>query len=71
MEYLKSNIVLLKWMISEGYSDPRMMRCSEALGGIVNVRKVRTLARRVAKMEAWLENPTLTEAGRDFSLCNG
>mmetsp|Transcript_20827 Transcript_20827/g.37965 ORF Transcript_20827/g.37965 Transcript_20827/m.37965 type:complete len:904 (-) Transcript_20827:198-2909(-) len=44
MEYLKSNIVLLKWMISEGYSDPR------------------TLARRVAKMEAWLENPTLMEA---------
>mmetsp|Transcript_23322 Transcript_23322/g.53748 ORF Transcript_23322/g.53748 Transcript_23322/m.53748 type:complete len:904 (-) Transcript_23322:225-2936(-) len=46
MEYLKSNIVLLKWMISEGYSDPR------------------TLARRVAKMEAWLENPTLTEADK-------
>merc|ERR1712083_979550 len=44
IEYLRSNIILLKWMISEGYSDPR------------------TLARRVAKMEAWLEKPTLMEA---------
>merc|ERR1719171_817142 len=43
-EYLRSNIVLLKWMVSEGYSDPR------------------TLLRRVAKMEAWLENPTLMKA---------
>merc|ERR1719215_301444 len=43
-EYLRSNITLMKWMISEGYSDAR------------------TLARRVAKMEAWLENPELTEA---------
>jgi aconitate hydratase 2/2-methylisocitrate dehydratase len=25
IEYLKSNIVLLKWMISEGYSDPRTL----------------------------------------------
>merc|ERR1712150_321125 len=24
-EYLKSNITLLKWMISEGYSDPRTL----------------------------------------------
>eukprot|EP00933_Yihiella_yeosuensis_P028115 TRINITY_DN2191_c0_g1_i6.p1 TRINITY_DN2191_c0_g1~~TRINITY_DN2191_c0_g1_i6.p1 ORF type:complete len:902 (-),score=272.75 TRINITY_DN2191_c0_g1_i6:323-3028(-) len=47
IEYLKSNIVLLKWMISEGYSDPR------------------TLKRRVAKMEAWLEDPTLMEADKD------
>eukprot|EP00931_Biecheleriopsis_adriatica_P120591 TRINITY_DN9571_c0_g1_i1.p1 TRINITY_DN9571_c0_g1~~TRINITY_DN9571_c0_g1_i1.p1 ORF type:complete len:919 (+),score=259.07 TRINITY_DN9571_c0_g1_i1:49-2757(+) len=47
IEYLKSNIVLLKWMISEGYSDPR------------------TLGRRVAKMEAWLKNPTLLEADKD------
>merc|ERR1712050_128196 len=47
IEYLKSNIVLLKWMISEGYSDPR------------------TLARRIAKMEAWLEAPTLIEADKD------
>ncbi len=37
-EYLKSNIVLLKWMIAGGYSDAR------------------TLSRRVAKMEAWLEH---------------
>merc|ERR1712100_579101 len=44
IEYLKSNIVLLKWMVSEGYSDPR------------------TLLRRVAKMEAWLEAPTLMKA---------
>lgn len=43
-EYLRSNITLLKWMIAEGYSDPR------------------TLARRVAKMEAWLENPQLMSA---------
>merc|ERR1719291_1003806 len=47
IEYLRSNIVLLKWMISEGYSDAR------------------TLARRVAKMEAWLESPQLAEADAD------
>jgi len=47
MEYLRSNIVLLKWMIAEGYSDAR------------------TLARRVAKMEAWLENPQLLEADKE------
>merc|ERR1719454_358691 len=47
IEYLNSNITLLKWMISEGYSDPR------------------TLKRRVAKMEAWLEDPTLMEADKD------
>merc|ERR1711881_261496 len=46
-EYLTSNITLLKWMISEGYSDPR------------------TLKRRIAKMEAWLENPQLMEADKD------
>merc|ERR1719440_2345342 len=44
IEYLQSNIVLLKWMIAEGYSDPR------------------TLKRRIANMEAWLEKPTLLEA---------
>ncbi|OLQ14831.1 Aconitate hydratase 2 [Symbiodinium microadriaticum] len=38
---------LLKWMISEGYSDPR------------------TLARRVSKMEKWLESPTLMEADKE------
>jgi len=47
MEYLTSNITLLKWMISEGYSDPR------------------TLKRRIAKMEAWLENPQLMEADKE------
>jgi len=44
MEYLKSNIVMLKWMISEGYGDAK------------------TLERRVAAMQAWLENPVLLEA---------
>lgn len=47
VEYLKSNITLLKWMISQGYSDPR------------------TLARRVKKMEAWLEAPELMEADKE------
>merc|ERR1712159_310689 len=47
IEYLKSNITLLKWMVSDGYGDPR------------------TLKRRVAKMEAWLENPVLMEADKD------
>merc|ERR1719215_1343161 len=46
-EYLRSNITLMKWMISEGYSDAR------------------TLARRVAKMEAWLEKPELMEADKE------
>jgi len=46
-EYLRSNIVLLKYMISEGYSDAR------------------TLGRRIAKMEAWLENPQLMEADKN------
>lgn len=40
-EYLRSNVVMLKWMINEGYGD------------------VRTIERRIAKMEAWLENPKL------------
>ncbi len=43
-EYLRSNVVLLRWMISEGYGD------------------VRTLERRVQKMEEWLNNPTLLKA---------
>jgi len=37
-------VVMLKWMISEGYGDRR------------------TLERRIAKMEAWLEEPELLEA---------
>jgi len=50
-EYLSSNIVLLKWMISEGYGD------------------VRTLGRRIGKMEAWLSNPqTLSaDAGAEYN----
>jgi len=44
IEYLNSNVVMLKWMISEGYGDAR------------------TLERRIARMEDWLENPVLMEA---------
>merc|ERR1711871_442922 len=44
IEYLNSNIILLKWMISEGYGDTR------------------TIERRIANMEAWLEAPDLMEA---------
>merc|ERR1712151_62723 len=47
MEYLQSNIVMLKWMVSEGYGDPR------------------TILRRVARMQAWLENPVLMEADKE------
>ena len=47
IEYLNSNIALLKWMIAEGYGDKR------------------AIARRIAKMEAWLANPVLLEADRD------
>ncbi|MBP6215928.1 MAG: bifunctional aconitate hydratase 2/2-methylisocitrate dehydratase [Luteimonas sp.] len=47
IEYLTSNITLLKWMIAEGYADPR------------------SLARRVAKMEAWLADPQLLEPDAD------
>jgi aconitate hydratase 2/2-methylisocitrate dehydratase len=45
-EYLTSNIVMLKWMISEGYGD------------------VRTIKRRIASMEAWLEKPVLLRADK-------
>jgi len=47
IEYLTSNITLLKWMIAEGYQDAR------------------SLARRIAKMEAWLANPQLLEPDAD------
>jgi aconitate hydratase 2 / 2-methylisocitrate dehydratase len=40
-EYLRSNITLLKSMISDGY------------------QSADTLERRIAKMEAWMENPVL------------
>jgi aconitate hydratase 2/2-methylisocitrate dehydratase len=46
-EYLTSNIVMLKWMISEGYGD------------------VRTISRRIAKMEAWLTKPDLLKADKE------
>ncbi|CAM9134641.1 unnamed protein product, partial [Ectocarpus fasciculatus] len=47
IEYLQSNITMLKWMMAEGYGDAR------------------TISRRVAKMEAWIQNPTLLEADKD------
>merc|ERR1711862_356554 len=47
IEYLNSNIVMLRWMISEGYGDARTMK------------------RRIAGMEAWLENPVLLEADKE------
>merc|ERR1712127_927295 len=47
IEYLNSNIVMLRWMIAEGYGDAR------------------TIKRRIAAMEAWLENPVLMEADTD------
>ncbi|WP_106477033.1 bifunctional aconitate hydratase 2/2-methylisocitrate dehydratase [Phytohalomonas tamaricis] len=46
-EYLKSNITLLKWMISNGYGDAR------------------TLDRRIASMQEWLDNPSLMRADKD------
>jgi len=51
VEYLKSNITLLKWMIANGYQDAR------------------SLARRIAKMEAWLANPQLLQpdAGAEYA----
>ena len=47
IEYITSNIVMLRWMISEGYGDAR------------------TIERRIAAMEAWLENPQLMAADAD------
>ena len=47
IEYMTSNVTLLKWMIAEGYGD------------------VRTITRRIAKMEAWIQNPVLLEADKD------
>lgn len=43
-EYLQSNVVMLKWMINEGYGDAR------------------TIERRIAAMEAWLQERPLMEA---------
>ena len=47
IEYMTSNITMLKWMIAEGYGD------------------VRSISRRIAKMEAWIANPVLLEADKD------
>jgi aconitate hydratase 2 / 2-methylisocitrate dehydratase len=46
IEYMTSNVTLLKWMIAEGYGD------------------VRSITRRIAKMEAWIANPVLLEADK-------
>jgi aconitate hydratase 2/2-methylisocitrate dehydratase len=51
IEYLNSNMVMLKWMIAEGYGDAR------------------TLERRIARMEAWVENPVLLEADPGATYC--
>ncbi|GGA04175.1 bifunctional aconitate hydratase 2/2-methylisocitrate dehydratase [Dyella caseinilytica] len=47
IEYLNSNITLLKYMIAQGYQD------------------VRSLQRRIKKMEEWLANPQLLEPDAD------
>jgi len=43
-EYMTSNMVMLKWMLSEGYGDKR------------------TIERRIASMQVWLDNPELMSA---------
>jgi aconitate hydratase 2/2-methylisocitrate dehydratase len=47
VEYLRSNITLLGWMIANGYADARSLR------------------RRIAAMEAWLESGTLLQPDPD------
>ena len=47
IEYMTSNITLMKWMIANGYEDKR------------------TLARRIAAMQAWLANPQLLAPDAD------
>ncbi|HSD39732.1 MAG TPA: bifunctional aconitate hydratase 2/2-methylisocitrate dehydratase [Rhodocyclaceae bacterium] len=47
IEYLKSNIVLLKNMIADGYADKR------------------TIERRIAKMEDWIQNGVLLQPDAD------
>jgi len=46
IEYLNSNITMLKWMIDQGYGDAR------------------TMERRIASMQQWLEKPVLLEADK-------
>mmetsp|Transcript_48289 Transcript_48289/g.96672 ORF Transcript_48289/g.96672 Transcript_48289/m.96672 type:complete len:621 (+) Transcript_48289:2-1864(+) len=47
IEYLNSNITMLKWMIDQGYGDAR------------------TMERRIASMEQWLQKPELLEADKE------
>jgi len=47
IEYITSNIVMLKWMIANGYEDERSLR------------------RRIAAMESWLETPQLLAPDED------
>jgi aconitate hydratase 2 / 2-methylisocitrate dehydratase len=47
IEYINSNIVLMKWMIANGYADAR------------------TLQRRIAAQEAWLDDPQLLAGDAD------
>ncbi|WP_296508885.1 bifunctional aconitate hydratase 2/2-methylisocitrate dehydratase [Rhodoferax sp.] len=47
MEYVTSNITMMKWMIANGYADAR------------------TLGRRIAAQEAWLQNPELLKGDAD------
>lgn len=47
IEYLRSNIALMRWMIANGYQDAR------------------TLARRIAAMEAWIADPKLLAPDAD------
>ena len=47
MEYINSNITMMKWMIANGYADAR------------------TLGRRIAAQQAWLNNPQLLQGDAD------
>lgn len=47
IEYITSNIVMLKWMLSQGYGEAR------------------TIARRIAAMQAWLDDPQLLVSDAD------
>jgi len=47
IEYMRSNIALMRWMIANGYEDAR------------------SLARRIAAMEAWIAAPQLIEPDAD------
>ncbi len=47
IEYLQSNVVLMKNMIAQGYQDAR------------------SLQRRISKVQAWLDKPTLLQADKN------